>query len=274
MRPGRLHHNGSGGAALWIDSVWSRLDHDGAFRVHNALPTIRLPDRSTMTISVIIPAWNEASTIVGCLRAIAAEAPHEIIVVDAGSPDGTGELARGTGLARVIESDRGRALQQNAGASHSTGDLLLFLHADCRIEPGALGAAGRFLRDNPRVPAACFRMQVPARNALYRPIEAAAHLRAGVLGLPYGDQGLLARRDAFFRVGGFPDAPIMEDLILAQRLSRLGRIALLASRIVVSDRRWRRQGIVRQTLRNWILTGLHGAGVSATTLARHYPAVR
>jgi rSAM/selenodomain-associated transferase 2 len=227
-----------------------------------------------MTISVIIPTWNEASTIVDCLSRLSTQETDDIVVVDADSTDGTADLARRTGMARVLSAPRGRASQQNAGAHQSRGDLLLFLHADCSLEPGALAIGRHFFQKNPKVAAACFRMSVPSRHWLYRPIEGAAHLRAGVFGLPYGDQGLFTRKAAFDQAGGFPHLPIMEDLVLARRLSQQGRIALLPSSIVVSDRRWRRQGILRQTLRNWTLTALHAAGVSPEVLSRHYPAVR
>lgn len=224
-------------------------------------------------VAVIIPTLNEAATIVGCLRSLAEQGADEVVVADAESPDGTADLAAEAG-ARVVRSPRGRGVQQNRGAAAVEGDLLVFLHADCKLDRGAIDAARGNARRSPRVPAWCFRMRVDGEDRGFRSIDAAAHLRAGVLGYPYGDQGLVIPRWAFERVGGFPEVPLMEDVFIARRLRRLGRIGLLPARIVVSPRRWRRHGIVGQSLRNWALTVAAAAGVAPEVLARFYPIVR
>jgi rSAM/selenodomain-associated transferase 2 len=189
------------------------------------------------------------------------------------SPDGTAELARAEG-AVVIDSPRGRGVQQNRGAMASTGDVLVFLHADCRLEEGAITSLRRFLGCHPRVAGGCFRMRVEAEHPFYRGIDLAAHLRAGLLGIPYGDQGLFLTRRVFEQAGGFPEVPLLEDIGLALRLRRLGRLAVLPQRIFVSPRRWAQQGILGQTLRNWALTAAAAAGVPVSALERFYPHVR
>ena len=226
-----------------------------------------------MHISVVIPVLDEESAIVAGLAALAGEGADEVVVVDGGSRDATVKRARAAG-ARVIESPRGRGVQQNRGAAAVGGDVLVFLHADCLLEPGALGRLRRFARDHPRVPGGCFRMRVEARDRVFRAIDGAADLRAGLLGVPYGDQGIFATRAAFERVGGFPEVPLMEDVLFALALRRLGRLAVVPARIHVSPRRWRHRGIVRQSLRNWALTVGGAAGVPLAVLARFYPVVR
>ena len=62
--------------------------------------------------------------------------------------------------------------------------------------------------------------------------------------------------------------------LISRRLRSEGQVIVLPERIFVSPRRWQKVGIVRQTLRNWSLTGLALAGVSPARLARHYPSVR
>jgi GT2 family glycosyltransferase len=117
-------------------------------------------------------------------------------------------------------------------------------------------------------------MRVEAGEPIFRAIDAAAHVRAGLLGVPYGDQGIFVARWAFDRVGGFPETPLMEDVFLALKLRRLGRLVLLPHRIQVSPRRWRRQGVWRQTYRNWWLTALAALGTPTPILARSYPVIR
>jgi rSAM/selenodomain-associated transferase 2 len=224
-----------------------------------------------MGISVIIPALDEASCIAQTIRSVRLQGPQEIIVVDGGSTDGTPQAAGGAD--QVMHGPRGRASQMNAGAASANGDVLLFLHADCTLEDGALADARRALADA-RVAAGCFRMNVPENGIVYRAIDACASLRVRLTGLVYGDQGLFLRRDTFERIGGFPPLRLMEDVYISKRLRRCGRVVVVPRRIFVSPRRWQRVGLVRQTMRNWALTALAGAGVHPDRLSRFYPLVR
>src|SRR2546430_11006015 len=101
-------------------------------------------------ISIIIPTLNEEHCLAETLRSLRQHRPHQIIVVDGGSRDTTCQLAREAD--ELVNSPRGRAVQMNRGAAHATGDILLFLHADCILEAGALTAVERALR-RPRVAA-------------------------------------------------------------------------------------------------------------------------
>ncbi|HEV3163954.1 MAG TPA: TIGR04283 family arsenosugar biosynthesis glycosyltransferase [Isosphaeraceae bacterium] len=226
-----------------------------------------------MRVSVVIPTYNEATTIAAALDRLANQEVDELVVADASSPDGTASVAASRGV-HVVTSPRGRGVQQNRGARATTGEILVFLHADCWLEPGALALLRRFLSRHPRVPGGCFRMRVSDPDPRFRLIDAAAHLRAGLLGIPYGDQGLFVPRWAFDRVGGFPELPLMDDVYLALKLRRLGRLAVLPAPIHVSPRRWKHTGLWQQTLDNWRLTALASLGVSTHILARHYPIIR
>jgi rSAM/selenodomain-associated transferase 2 len=224
-------------------------------------------------VSVVVPTLNEATTIVASLTRLASQGADEIIVVDASSPDGTSELAAPL-CNRVIQTPRGRGAQQNRGAAVARGEVLLFLHADCWLESGAIERLRRFVRRHPRVPGGCFRMRVEDRHPLYRMIDTAAQIRAGLLGVPYGDQAIFVPRWAFERIGGFPETKLMDDVLLGLRLRQLGRLAVLPARVYVSPRRWKHQGILRQTLRNWALTMMAACGISTDVLARFYPVIR
>jgi rSAM/selenodomain-associated transferase 2 len=224
-----------------------------------------------MSVSVIIPTLNEAGCVAATLAALRELKPHEIIVVDGGSADNT--CAEAGAADRVLHAPRSRASQMNRGAAEASGDVLLFLHADCTLESGAVRAAVQTL-NRPGVVAGCFRMTVTAPGRVYRLIDACATARVQLTGLIYGDQGMFVRRDVFQHVGGFPALRLMEDVFISRRLRRLGRVLVAAQRIYVSPRRWQRQGLVRQTLRNWTLTALTAGGVHPDRLAPYYPAVR
>jgi rSAM/selenodomain-associated transferase 2 len=224
-----------------------------------------------MAVSVIIPTLNEQACLAETLRSVRAERPLEILVADGGSNDATRAIAADADL--CLEAPRGRANQMNAAAVRARGNVLLFLHADCTLEAGALADADRRLR-RPRTSAGCYTMTVRAPGLLYRCIDACATARVRLAGLIYGDQGLFLRRADFERLGGFPPLRLMEDVFFSRLLRRQGRVVVSPRRIFVSPRRWQRAGLVRQTLRNWTLTALAAAGIHPDRLARFYPSVR
>jgi rSAM/selenodomain-associated transferase 2 len=224
-----------------------------------------------MTVSVIIPTLNEAASLGQALHSVRIQKPHEILVADGGSTDNTAKAAEPAD--RFFRCERGRATQMNAAAAHATGDVLVFLHADCTLGEGALRAAEQCLRRR-SVVAGCYSMRVTAPGWLYRCIDASATARVRLTGSIYGDQGLFLRRRDFERLGGFPLLGLMEDVYFSRRLRREGRLTVLSQPIFVSPRRWQRVGLVRQTLRNWALTTAALLGVSPDRLAAHYPVIR
>lgn len=194
----------------------------------------------------------------------------DIVVADGRSRDRTVAVARSLG-ARVIVTPRGRGAQLAAAARELSTDVLVFLHADCVPSNGSL----RALREafvEARIEAAAFRQRVDAHGVFYRAVERAADARVRTLGLVYGDSGLAIRRSLYERIGGFRDLPVFEDVELSRRLRRATRVHLLAgTRLVISARRWQREGALRATLRNWMLMLAFSAGADPVRLARHYP---
>lgn len=190
----------------------------------------------------------------------------EHIVVDGGSTDGTDRVAREAG-AEVISAPRGRGAQLRAGAALATGEWIVFLHSDTRLENG-FTAALRALP--PTVAGGAFTLRIDDARHGFRVVERGVAFRSRVLGLPYGDQAIFARREAYEAVGGMPALPLMEDVAFVRRLRRRGRLAILPLAATTSARRWRRHGIVGTTLRNWTLLGAWAAGVPAERLALWY----
>jgi rSAM/selenodomain-associated transferase 2 len=222
--------------------------------------------RPPLPVSVVIPTLDEEDYIAGAIRSVRGSA--EVLVVDGGSTDQTRDRAAEEG-ARVLTSPRGRGQQLDLGAREATGDWIVFLHADTRLEGGwaeALAALGR------EVVGGAFRFAVDSPRSVYRWVEKAVELRCRLFALPFGDQAIFARRHVYGMVGGFPPFPLMEDLHFVRRLSRAGPMALLRTRAFTSARRWETNGVVTTTARNLWLLGLYAAGRAPERLARFYGA--
>ncbi len=221
-------------------------------------------------LSVVIPTLQAGGTLAATLDAIAGTVGvGEVVVADAGSSDATRAIAAEAG-ARVIAAPRGRGQQLIAGAAATTGEWLLFLHADTVPAPGWDGAITAFIGDPPnRERAAVFRFALDDPSPAARRLERWVDWRTRRLGLPYGDQGLLIARDFYVALGGFKPMPLMEDVDLARRIGR-SRLAVLDAAAVTSAARYRRDGYLRRSLRNFACLSLFFLGVDPRRIERLY----
>lgn len=227
-------------------------------------------------ISVIIPTYNEESTLEGLLLQLKAQGRGcEILVADGASSDRTVERARR--YARVVTTERNRGLQLNQAAREARGDVLLFLHADVRLPGGALTALERALRD-PRVVGGNFQIEFTEDGLPGRFFTRVDRWRRR-FGIFYGDSGIFVRRSVFERMGGFREWPLLEDYEFARRLVQVGRTACLPLPLGVSSRRWRNRDGGRprlwRTMAAWFfIQTLFLLGVPPAWLVRWYPPVR
>jgi hypothetical protein len=188
---------------------------------------------SAMRVSVVIPTVEEQKRVGRAIASALAGGAAEVVVADGGSNDATEEVAAQAG-AIVVQAPRGRARQLNAGAARATGDVLLFLHADTTLPPGAAPLVRRAL-GTPGVVAGAFAHRSDGVGALGWLLTTGGRLRCRLSGHPYGDQALFLRRRTFRALGGFPDLPVMEDWELVARLRRLGRVLVLPEEAVTSS---------------------------------------
>jgi rSAM/selenodomain-associated transferase 2 len=222
-------------------------------------------------VSVIIPILNEAKVLDKTLSQLQSElGPHELIIVDGGSTDNSVRIAEKYG--KVVISERGRAKQLNTGAAAATGDILLFLHADIWLGPGALAAVESALSSG--YIGGGFRQKIDGKSPLYRMIEIAGNIRGKYLKVFYGDSGIFLARADFEKTGGFPDIPILEEMEFSKGLRKLGKTTLVTPCIHLSARRWETRGIVRTTLNNWLITLLYFLKFSPVQLAKLYRHIR
>jgi rSAM/selenodomain-associated transferase 2 len=221
-------------------------------------------------VSVVIPTLNAAGTLPATLAMLRGTASvREVIVADGGSSDGTAAQARAA-RARIMVAPRGRGSQLAAGAAAATGDWLLFLHADCRPEPGWEDAVAAFLAaSKAQKRAGYFDLALDDPAPAARRLERIVAWRCRALALPYGDQGLLIARTLYDAVGGFRPLPLMEDVDLVRRLGRR-RLTRIGACCLASALRYRRDGYLRRPLRNLLCLSLYFAHVPPERIARLY----
>ena len=222
-------------------------------------------------ISVIIPVLNEAKILEKTLSELQSElGHHELIIVDGGSVDNSVLIAEKYG--KVVTSERGRAKQLNTGAASASGDILIFLHADIRLESGAFAAVETALSSG--YVGGGFCQKIDGKNILYRAIEIAGNIRGKYLKVFYGDSGIFLTRADFEKINGFSEIPILEEMEFSKRLRRLGKTTLVTPHIHISSRRWETKGIVRTTVNNWLITLLYFLKFSPEQLAKLYRHIR
>lgn len=224
---------------------------------------------ATTGVAVIVPVLGDSATLAQLLPALRALQPQpaEILVADgAGSSECRALCARHG--ANHLATRAGRGHQQHAAASRARSATLWFVHADAEVPREAIAvieaavAAGAV--------GGCFSFRFSGPPAWHkRALAAVINLRARV-GVPYGDQGIFARADAYAHAGGFPDVPLFEEVPLVKALRHAGRFAMLDTALGVSPRRWERDGWLRRTLENRLLALGYIAGVSPARLARRY----
>jgi len=222
----------------------------------------------TTTLSIIIPVYNEQEALRQRLQRLQALPCDECLFVDGGSSDGSGEFLQQAGVA-WLRSGKGRAVQMNHGATHSTGDLLLFLHIDTDISAAAITAMRQAMEDE-GVCGGRFDVRFDDLRWPFRMIATMMNLRSRISRISTGDQALFVRRTVFEPMGGFPEQPLMEDIAFSRQLKQQGSIACLRHTVTTSARRWQHHGIARTILLMWKLRWWYWRGVDVHTLARMY----
>lgn len=220
--------------------------------------------------SIIIPVYNEERNIAKLLDYL-VPLQAELVVVDGGSTDKTIAVVEQYPV-KIIKSAKGRARQMNKGASQANGDILIFLHADCLPEEGFLETITRAI-DNDYI-GGCLTHTIDSDSLIYRWIEASGNIRARISKVFYGDQCIFVRKDIFERLGAYDEVELFEDVIFSRKLKKEGLVAIFDKKVLTSSRRWKKQGLAKVTLINWIIGIAFMFGVSTERLRTLYEDVR
>tara|TARA_B100000315_G_scaffold123899_1_gene113902 strand:- start:8387 stop:9094 length:708 start_codon:yes stop_codon:yes gene_type:complete len=225
---------------------------------------------SLAMLSIIIPTLNAAVALEQTLTALeTSEIATQIIVSDGGSTDETQAIAKQLG-AIVIDAPKGRGSQLAAGANLAAHPWLLFLHADTLLDKLWQKTIGEFITDPVMSPCAgVFKFTLDDPKPAARRLEKIVEWRCRLLGLPYGDQGLLISRQHYDQIGGFKGLPLFEDVDIVRRIGRRN-IEYLEHAAITSAIRYQKTGYVLRSLKNATCLSLYFAGLPPKLIGRIY----
>jgi len=224
-----------------------------------------------MKISIILPIYNESSTIERMLDQL-EDLPGrwEILFADGGSSDDT--LRHIADRHRVLACPRGRANQMNHAAAAATGEVLWFVHCDSVLPRDAYDQIRQAVEGGAQW--GCFHIGFDYDGPFMGCNTYLSNRRAR-RGIAFGDQGIFVRRQVFDRVGGFPPLPIMEDYEFSRRMRTAGLpICQLPGRIITSGRRYRTGFPLLTMWRMFWLRCLYRSGRDIEDIARRYRDIR
>ncbi len=226
-----------------------------------------------MEISVVIPTLNEEALIQKTLDALSRLVNvSEIVVVDAGSTDGTTaivenyEKLKKLSLVKLNNANRGEQL--NAGAKKASGDVLWFIHADSRPVQGSAGQIKKFLNYS-EVIGGNFEV-IFSGSGIWARFLTWLYPQLRSIGLAYGDSAFFVRREIFEKLGGFRNYPLFEDVDFYKRVRKLGRFVNIRMPVTTSSRRFENRWFIWVFMKWSIRQGLYWIGVSPRFLAKSY----
>jgi len=200
-------------------------------------------------ISVIIPTLNEETALPVTLdHLLSKQGDYEVIVTDGGSTDNTCSIASADDRIQLINAAKGRARQMNAGAQKAKGEWLLFLHADTQLPEGALTKLNA-LETSSKIQAGGFRQRFSGDTFGLRVVSWLHNFRCQRTHVFYGDQAMFVRKELFWQLGGFPDEPVLEDLLLGEKLAKATTPVLMDEYVITDSRKFEQKGVWLSLLR-------------------------
>src|SRR3989338_202880 len=184
--------------------------------------------------SVIIPVYNGAETIAACIDSALKQdfkSRYEVIVVDDGSTDRTGEIVKcfGRKVKLISQKNRGPAAARNAGARAAKGEFIVFMDDDCQADkhwlaemlwpfesPEGVGVQGRYKNRQREIVARLIHLEIAERYEKLRQQRFVDHI---------GTYSAAYRRETFLKCKGFDEKFSIasgEDIDLSYRLAEKG----------------------------------------------------
>jgi rSAM/selenodomain-associated transferase 2 len=204
-------------------------------------------------ISIITPVLNEEEYMKRFLNNIRClNGEFEVIIVDGGSSDKTVEEAERSLRAikkeiKIIKTIKNRAYQMNKGAEKARGDILLFLHIDCRIPKHSLRLVEDAIAQKKMIGGG-FKQAFMSPDLFLKLMSIFGNLRVKLTKTFFGDYGIFIKRDIFDKLGGFDNITFLEDVEFCNKAKRYGKLDQINSPIFTSPRRYVKTGKIWLTI--------------------------
>ncbi len=246
------------------------------------------PNQALKGVAIITPIYNEALELRRFHKTISAltPPPHEVVLVDGGSTDGSVVIAQELGFKVITSKIKGRAAQINLGIDNIQSPLVMVLHADSAPPVDCVTVIQHVLRDE-KISLAGFTplLSGPDKTRwltsfhnwiktwyaplLFRPYH---FIKGGRL--LFGDHAMFFRRDDFIKLGGCdPSLLVMEDADLCLKFTKLGRTRLIRRITHTSDRRIEKWGGFKSNMIFIFIAIAWGFGFKHV-VSRFYPDIR
>ncbi len=221
-------------------------------------------------ISIVIPVLNEEKGIIKLLDHLNKSAGNfveEIIVVDGGSTDASCNLIAKRSDVLLIAAEKGRALQMNAGARISKGDILYFLHADSFPPKNFDKAIVEEVKKGNR--AGCFIMKFD-KNHWW--LNLMGHFtKINHKACRGGDQSLFIEKTLFKQIGEFNESFIVyEDNMMIRKLYEMKEFVVIKKWLTTSARLYETLGVWQAQLLFCQIYWKKWRGASPAELYSHY----
>lgn len=192
-------------------------------------------------ISVVLPLYNKELQIAKAIESVLQQTvkPHEIIVIDDGSTDGGGAIARGfesRGVQYVYQDNHGVSAARNSGIKLAESEYIAFLDADDWWLPNHIEVLLNLIQAHPKANLYSTAYYIMRNNKYYRPRSKYINDWLGPVENFFSDYAVglslvssitaCAPRSDLIAIGGFPQSVEQgEDIICWARLSLLGLVA-------------------------------------------------
>ena len=223
-----------------------------------------------MKYSVIIITYNEEEKIRECIRSIKKAddnfSDFEIIVSDGGSTDNTLKIVEEEGVI-INKSPVGRGVQSNTGARLAKGEIIIFLHADTLFAKNGFSVLNNTFKSED-VKIGKFKMKFDERNIIYKFYS--FFTRYDSVLTSFGDQCVVIRKSFYNQLGGYPDWQIFEDVHFLRKARKETKINILPATVFTSARRFKKNGLLIQQLRNLYYIFLYYTGINHKDIKAKY----
>ena len=235
------------------------------------LRKVHYSDADRISISIIIPTYNEEGHIGRTVQYLLANNTHhailEIIVADGGSSDATIAEAEEAGATVVYCPKKGRAAQMNSGAAVARGAILYFLHADTLPPSHFISDIYGALKKGNK--SGCFMLAFDVNHWFLK--ANCWFTRFDVNAVRFGDQSLFIEAATFRAAGGFDEQMIvLEDQDIIKRLKGKGRFCVVKKAVTTSARKYMDNGIYKTQAIFFLIYFMYRTGYSQQQLVNTY----